>query len=164
MASRQRGGLQYRRRGSDSYCSCQGALAKWEGICLQSRQPRFDSEPRLHGGRTQTVRGLSVEQVLTSSTLVGHPKICPVSSDGRAPVLQTGSRRIETSTGHQIWARSDNGSTPVLQTGSGDSTSPASTKFERSWFSGRIRHCQCRGAGSIPADRSRICGCSSMGE
>ena len=34
----------------------------------------------------------------------------------------------------------------------------------RSWFSGRIRHCQCRGAGSIPADRSRIRGCSSMAE
>ena len=51
MASRQRGGLQNRRRGSDSYCSCQSAVAKWEGICLQSRQPRFDSEPRLHGGQ-----------------------------------------------------------------------------------------------------------------
>ena len=56
-------------------------------------------------------------------------KVCPVSSDGRAPVLQTGSRRLEPSTGYQIWARSDNGSTPVLQTGSGDSTSPASTRL-----------------------------------
>ncbi len=28
-----------------------GAVAKWEGICLQSRQPRFDSEPRLHSGQ-----------------------------------------------------------------------------------------------------------------
>ena len=32
-------------------CSCQGAVAKWKGICLQSRRPRFDSEPRLHGGQ-----------------------------------------------------------------------------------------------------------------
>jgi hypothetical protein len=31
--------------------SCQGAVAKWKGICLQSRQPRFDSEPRLHSGQ-----------------------------------------------------------------------------------------------------------------
>ena len=40
-----------RGRGPSSYCSCHGAFAKWKGICLQSRQPRFDSEPRLHGGQ-----------------------------------------------------------------------------------------------------------------
>jgi hypothetical protein len=64
-----------------------------------------------------------------SSSLAARTRICPVSSDGRAPVLQTGSRRLELSTGYQVWARSDNGSTPVLHTGSGDSTSPASTKL-----------------------------------
>ncbi len=33
-----------------------GAFAKWEGICLQSRQPRFDSEPRLHPGEVYGAR------------------------------------------------------------------------------------------------------------
>ena len=51
MAWWQRRGLENRRRASDPNRSCQGAVAKWKGICLQSRQPRFDSEPRLHGGQ-----------------------------------------------------------------------------------------------------------------
>ena len=99
-----------------------------------------------------------------SSSLAARTRICPVSSDGRAPVLQTGSRRLEPSTGYQIWGRRLIGRTPVLQTGNEGSFPSASTKFGRPWFSGRIRHCQCRGAGSIPADRSTrrwYMGCAS---
>ena len=107
---------------------------------------------------------LTLNQGGASSSLAVRTRICPVSSDGRAPVLQTGSRKLETSTGYQFWGRRLIGRTPVLQTGNEGSSPSASTKFERSWFSGRIRHCQCRGAGSIPADRSRIRGCSSMAE
>ena len=64
-----------------------------------------------------------------SSSLAARTRICPVSSDGRAPVLQTGSRKLETSTGYQIWGRRLTGRTPVLQTGNEGSSPSASTKF-----------------------------------
>ena len=64
-----------------------------------------------------------------SSSLAARTRFCPVSSDGRAPVLQTGCRKLETSTGYQIWGRRLIGRTPVLQTGNEGSSPSASTKL-----------------------------------
>ena len=88
-----------------------------------------DSRRWLHAGGIRVAEYLTLNQGSASSSLAARTRICPVSSDGRAPVLQTGSRKLETSTGYQIWGRRLIGRTPVLQTGNEGSSPPASTKF-----------------------------------
>ena len=75
----------------------------------------------------ENVRGTKDEERMEQSK-----SICPVSSDGRAPVLQTGSRKLETSTGYQFWGRRLIGRTPVLQTGNEGSSPSASTSLRSS--------------------------------
>ena len=130
-------------------------VAQWQSASPVRTKPAFDSRRRLFAGGIRAAEYPALTRRSASSSLAARTRICPVSSEGRAPVLQTGSRKLETSTGYQIWGRRLIGRTPVLQTGNEGSSPSASTKFGRSWFSGRIRHCQCRGAGSIPADRSK---------
>ena len=140
-------------------------VAQWQSASPVRTKPAFDSRRRLQAGGIRAAEYLTLNQRSASSSLVARTRIGPVSSDGLwALALQARGPGIPSRTGHQIWARSDNGSTPVLQTGSGDSTSPASTRL-----SGHNSMVECLvanedAAGSIPADRSKIGGCSSMAE
>ncbi len=163
-AADQRGSLRRSRSSVQIRSGPPVGVAQWQSASPVRTKPAFDSRRRLQAGGIRAAEYLTLNQRSAGSSLVARTRICPVSSDGRAPVLQTGSRRLEPSTGYQIWARSDNGSTPVLQTGSGDSTSPASTRL-----SGHNSMAECLvanedAAGSIPADRSTrrwYMGCAS---
>ena len=107
------------------------------------------------------------------------PKICPVSSDGRAPVLQTGSRRLEPSTGYQIGVVGLHGvaggqagefdSRTIHQDLSGHNSvaeclvanenvagSIPADRSTRCWYIGCARAFQAREAGSSPARRSKV--------
>ena len=104
-------------------------VAQWQSASPVRTKPAFDSRRRLHAGGIRAAEYLTLNQRSASSSLAARTRICPVSSDGRAPVLQTGSRRLEPSTGYQIWGRRLIGRTPVLQTGNEGSSPSASTKL-----------------------------------
>jgi hypothetical protein len=163
-AADQRGSLRRSRSSVQIRSGPPAGVAQWQSASPVRTKSAFDSRRRLQAGGIRVAEYLTLNQGSASSSLVARTRTRPVSSEGRAPVLQTGSRKLETFTGHQVWARSDNGSTPVLQTGSGDSTSPASTRL-----SGHNSMAECLVAnedavGSIPADRSTrrwYIGCAS---
>ncbi len=92
-------------------------VAQWQSASPVRTKPAFDSRRRLHAGGIRAAEYPTLTRRSASSSLAARTRICPVSSDGRAPVLQTGSRRLEPSTGYQIWGRRLIGRTPVLQTG-----------------------------------------------
>ena len=128
-AADERGSLRRTRSSVQIRPGLPAGVAQWQSASPVRTKPAFDSRRRLQAGGIRAAEYPTLTRRSASSSLAARTRICPVSSDGRAPVLQTGSRRLEPSTGHQIWGRRLTGRTPVLQTGNEGSSPSASTKL-----------------------------------
>jgi hypothetical protein len=128
-AADQRGSVRRSRSSVQIRSGPRAGVAQRQSASPVRTKPVFDSRRRLQAGGIRAAEYLTLNQGGASSSLAARTRICPVSSDGRAPVLQTGSRRLEPSTGYQIWGRRLTGRTPVLQTGNEGSSPSASTKL-----------------------------------
>lgn len=128
-AADQRGSLRRSRSSVQIWPGPPAGVAQWQSASPVRTKPKFDSRRRLQAGGIRAAEYPTLTRRSASSSLAARTRVCPVSSDGRAPVLQTGSRRLEPSTGYQIWGRRLIGRTPVLQTGNEGSSPSSSTKF-----------------------------------